>query len=805
MGLRLGGWLSRLSFKIAAWSLLLGAVVGTTATWYQARLGAQEAVATAQRDLRGLADNVELAATKALWELDNNALEGLLDGLVRDRFVAKAKVTGPLDDILAEARSRSYEFPKYYDAVLTFLPTSGIDIQESRTLVYDFEGETIEVGTLSLTGDVSSILAATVDRALTVARTSAAISVGIVASLIISVFLIVTRPLRSISDYLHDIDIDRLRQVDAIAPAIKNRKDDIGTVAQSIDTLLHRILRSKKDLEASEERYRGLLEGSLQGVAVIKGHHILYANSMAAQIFGYDSAEDFVASDDIRLTFPDGASFVSSQTLEPNEVVELGDEKRIRADGTEIIVQVMLRSIRWADDWAVQSTVVDVTDRAEAEKELRRLATRDSLTGLANRTMFRETVINTLRIRPRFKLAVVLVNVNRFKAINDLYGHEVGDNALQQFARQLNDVGLHSGLVARLESDKFAILIDRLSDTSDIVDLARRVHSSLKTPFTLSNDEAIEMSASIGASVWPTDCKDADELIRTAEIAMFAAKSELNRDVKLFDSSLDEAVHKTLTLEKELKSALSNNEFQLVFQPKLDHAQKVLCGCEALVRWARPDGTYVPPATFIPVLEDTGLIIPLGRQVMHLAAQQAAAWRDQFGCNVPIAVNVSAVQFTNSNVQEDYCNSIAAYSLPPELLHIEVTESATMQSLDSILPTLQALKDMGTSIAIDDFGTGYSSLSYLKKMPVTHLKLDRSFVMDLPDSDSKTIAKAIVTLGHALNLKVVAEGVETAEQASLLHKYGYNEFQGYHFSKPLSADEFEKKFLMEPHLVNSRG
>lgn len=797
-----GGWFSRLGFKIAAWSLLLAAVVGTAATLYQARQGAKEAVVAAKRDLASLADNVELATTKALWELDNSALEGLLNGLVKDNFVATATITGPVDGTLAKAQSDFHHYPQKDSLILHFLPTSDLDIQETRNLIYSFEGENVEVGTLTITGDVGSILAATADRAHTVARTSAAISVAIVGSLLISVFLIVTRPLRTISEYLRSINIDTLNHVTPIDSMIRNRQDDIGTVAQSLDTLLHRILSSKKDLEASEERYRGLLEGSLQGVTVIKGHKILYANQTAAEIFGYETAEAFVASEDFRKTFPEKSKYFEPDSLTPGEVIQLDEEKRLRADGSEIILQVMLRPVQWNDDWAIQSTIVDVSDRAKAERELRRLATRDTLTGLANRTMFRETILNSLKIRPRYKLAVVLVNINRFKAINDLYGHDIGDEALRRFSERLGSIALHSGLIARLESDKFAILIDRLSDTSRIVDLARRVHQAIKPPISLANGESIDLTASIGASVWPTDCNDADELIRTAEIAMFAAKSELNRDVKLFDSSLDEAVHKTLSLERDIRTALNQDEFQLVFQAKVDQTSNNLCGCEALIRWNRADGTAVPPSTFIPIAEETGLIIPLGQKVMDMAAAQAALWQKRFGRGIPIAVNVSAIQFTSSDVLKDYRQAVTKHNISPELLHIEVTESATMQSLDNILPVLRSLREMGTCIAIDDFGTGYSSLNYLKKMPVTHLKLDRSFVTDLPDSDSKTIAKAIVTLGHALNLKVVAEGVETDEQAELLRQYGYNEFQGYRFAVPLPADRFEDMFLKAPGIAN---
>mgnify|MGYP002713051696 CR=1 FL=1 len=802
MSPNIGGWFSRLGFKIAAWSLLLAAIVGTSATIYQACLGAKEAIEAARHNLSGLADNVELATTKALWELDNSALEGLLDGLVRDKFVAKAEITGPVDGPLAASISHDHNYPQQESLLLYILPTSNLNIKETRKLVYPFEGDKIEVGTLTLTGDVGSILAATVDRANTVARTSAVISITIVASLLISVFLIVTRPLRTISEYLQSINIDKLNHVSPLASTVMERRDDIGTVAQSIDTLLRRILRSKKDLEASEERYRGLLEGSLQGVTVLKGYKILYANQTAAQIFGYENAEEFVNSQDLRKTFPSPSKFFEPRNLKPGEVIQLDEEKRIRADGSEIILQVMLRPVLWEDDWAIQSTLVDVTSRAKAERELRRLATRDTLTGLANRTMFRETVLNTLKIRPKFKLAVILININRFKAVNDLYGHDIGDEALKNFSERLGEVSIHSGLIARLESDKFAVLLDRLADTSKIVDLARRVHNAVKSPIQLSNGETIELTASIGASVWPTDCNDADELIRTAEIAMFAAKSELSRDVKLFDSSLDEAVHRTLSLEKEMREALVRDEFELVYQPKIDCSNHRLCGCEALVRWPRPDGSYIPPSTFIPIAEATGLIIPLGQKVMDMAAAQAAKWQKELNRSVAIAVNVSAVQFTNSDVLDDYRQAITAHNLSPDLLQIEVTESATMQSLDSILPVLKALKDMGTAIAIDDFGTGYSSLSYLKKMPVTHLKLDRTFVMDLPESDSRTIAKAIVTLGHALNLKVVAEGVETNEQASLLREYGYNEFQGYRFAPPLSPSQFEDMFLKETGLLN---
>src|SRR5215207_1157642 len=449
-----------------------------------------------------------------------------------------------------------------------------------------------------------------------------------------------------------------------------------------------------------------------------------------------------------------------------------------RGDG-----DLIARSIRYA------------IERKGAEQKLAYLAQYDPLTGLANRALFQDRLEQALARAQRTggALALMFVDLDRFKAVNDTLGHAGGDALLREVARRVEGRVRESDTVARLGGDEFAIILEGLSEVQDAARAARDLLNVLSEPLILDGHE-IPMTASIGTAVWPQS--DGDRLLRDADAAMYRAKKRGGNNHQFYTEEMNVQASARLALERDLRRALNRNEFVLYYQPQVELTTGRIVGAEALLRWQSPDHGLVSPAEFIPVLEDTGLIIPVGRWVMSAACHQARAWHDDPGlAPLRMAVNLSARQFSQENLVNNVSGALMEAGLDPPWLELEITESLLMEDVEASLRALDQLKTVGggVRISIDDFGTGYSSLYRLKALPIERLKIDRSFIGDLPtDPDDAAITAAIVRLSHSLRLEVVAEGVETREQLAFLRDRGCDEAQGYYFSKPVPAEAFAR-------------
>jgi diguanylate cyclase (GGDEF)-like protein/PAS domain S-box-containing protein len=444
----------------------------------------------------------------------------------------------------------------------------------------------------------------------------------------------------------------------------------------------------------------------------------------------------------------------------------------------------------------------NVTERKEAERRIARLAYYDALTGLPNRQSFLERVDREIRRAEGDgqRLGVLFMDLDGFKHVNDTMGHSAGDLLLQRTADRLRDGLRPSDVVARgaepdrqielarLGGDEFTALIVGLGRPQDAMAVAQRVLQLMRRPFEISGRQVL-LTASIGIAVFPDDGADAATLLQHADTAMYLAK-EVGRDnCQFYSRSLTEAAIQRLELESSLRLALERGEFTLEYQPQLEAASGRVVAVEALIRWQHPSRGTVPPADFIPLAEDTGLIVPIGRWALRAACAQAARWQ-RAGRRLRVAVNLSPLQFRDPLLVRNVLDILAETGLAPQLLELEVTESAVMVDNDATMATLRALRDAGVGLALDDFGTGYSSMSQLKRMPITHLKIDRSFVRDLPDdADDLAIVRAILSMAKSLGFTVTAEGVETAEQAQLLGQTGCDWLQGRFFSWPVPASE----------------
>ncbi|MGE6316214.1 putative bifunctional diguanylate cyclase/phosphodiesterase [Shewanella baltica] len=430
---------------------------------------------------------------------------------------------------------------------------------------------------------------------------------------------------------------------------------------------------------------------------------------------------------------------------------------------------------------------------SQTQSKLRKMATRDPLTGLPNRTLLLETIAVTIqrsRVHKR-SFALMFIDLDRFKNINDSLGHALGDQFLARIARILERFVGDKGTVSRLGGDEFVILADTVHTPDQAADFVDKLLTQLNVPIQL-NEHAIHPAASIGISIYPEDGNSAEDLIRHADIAMYSAKAAGSNQWAFFKQQMTERAAVRLRTEASLHDALKNNEFLLYFQPKLDLQTGKVIACEALIRWQK-DGRLISPVSFIPVAEETGIIIPIGRWVIEQSCKVLREWQKKYNYAIPIAINVASQQFADASLVPDIKQMALRYQIQPELLEIEITETSLMNDIELAIAKLEQLKSAGFGIAVDDFGTGYSSLSYLRHLPITTMKIDRCFVSDLPGDSA--IASTILMLGKQLNLTIVAEGIENEQQLDWLKENQCQVGQGFYFSQPLPQAEFEALYI----------
>jgi diguanylate cyclase (GGDEF)-like protein len=425
-----------------------------------------------------------------------------------------------------------------------------------------------------------------------------------------------------------------------------------------------------------------------------------------------------------------------------------------------------------------------------AEERIRFLATHDALTGVPNRSMF-NTVLSDAHQRTKATnghFAVLFLDLDRFKLINDSLGHSAGDQLLIEAAKRIRANIRAEDVLARLGGDEFIVLLDDLKEKEQVSAIAQRLLEELGSPFFLGGHEC-RISCSIGIATFPSDAAEPEELIRKADTAMYAAKAEGKNAYRFYSTELRSQSLEHFVLDADLRRAVENEELFLHYQPKVNSEGRMI-GVEALLRWQHPQHGVIAPATFIPVAEESGLIIPIGRWVLETACRQSILWQSQGLPAISMAVNLSPKQFTDNELLDFLGRVLRETALPPQLLQLEVTESMVMQNVELAASTMRAISGRGIRLAIDDFGTGYSSMSLMKHLPIDTIKIDRCFVQDLGGSaQDRAISAAIITLGRALDMTVVAEGVETAEQDAILKSYSCDEFQGFLFSRPVSAEQ----------------
>jgi diguanylate cyclase (GGDEF)-like protein/PAS domain S-box-containing protein len=566
-------------------------------------------------------------------------------------------------------------------------------------------------------------------------------------------------------------------------------------------------LKAAEDLSS---RFGRILDNSSNEIYIFDTETLYFTqvNRGARQNLGYSMREmEQLTPVDLK---PDHTRESFSELVQP---LCRGEKKQIvfqtrhqRKDGSLYPVEVRLQLSQEETPPVYVAIIQDISERMQNEKQLQYLAHHDALTSLPNRILFADRLDQSLA-RARWHeraVALLFLDLDRFKVINDTLGHDVGDRALKALSERLNACVREGDTVARLGGDEFAIVLEDIASADDVAPTARKILDDLSQPFQLDKHEFI-LTTSIGISLFPIDGENTQTLLKHADIAMYRAKDEGRNTYQFYSADMSVKAFERLNLETSLRHALEREEFELYYQPQQCLADERVFGVEALLRWQHPDLGVISPMEFIPMLEETGLIIPVGEWVLHTACLQARAWNDSGFKSLRMSVNLSGRQINNSNFIATVEQVLKDSKLDPTLLELEMTESILIHNKRAAIKILETINEMGVRLAIDDFGTGYSSLSYLKRFPIDTLKIDRSFIRDLAqDPDDATLVEAIIAMGRTLDLNVIAEGVETEQQVKFLQKHNCDNIQGYLLSRPLPAQELTT-LLHEKLTVASKG
>ena len=554
--------------------------------------------------------------------------------------------------------------------------------------------------------------------------------------------------------------------------------------------------RVEHEVRESEARFRSLVEGSVLGIVIEQGGAPLFANSTFARIFGYTTPDEilalpttdalFAAHDALRIERLKSCGLWGKPPAEPREF-----EGR-RRDGSLIWIEILSQKVQWRGSPAFLMTAADITLRKTYEARLQRQAHFDELSGLPNRLLaldrLRRAVISAIRHQHRG--GVLFIDLDQFKKVNDTWGHAIGDHLLKLAAERLQACVREEDTVARLGGDEFTVILPHIASASHTEPVVNKVLHAFSQPFVLDRRECF-VTASIGVTVFPDDGEDPALLMQNADAAMYRAKEQGRNTFQYFTPALNERALRRMRIEGQLVHAVDRGELVVRFQPIVDIRSNALHGAEALVRWDNADLGFLEPDDFVPLAEDTGLIVTIGHHVLDAACREVARWHKLGFPHLNLSVNISSRQLRGRALIDAVTEILSTYGVRPDALELEITEGSLMHDVAETMETLRALSAMGVRLALDDFGTGYSCLSHLKDMPVDTVKIDKSFVRNVvTDPGNATVVEAVLAMARRLGIRVIAEGVETAEQLAFLAERGCELAQGFYFGQALAADRF---------------
>lgn len=639
-------------------------------------------------------------------------------------------------------------------------------------------------------------------------------AVILAAAVLLAIFLanklqgVVARPMKDLGNTLRHIMLNK----DYSIRAAKENNDELGDLVDLFNGLLLTIEDENASLKTSEERFRKLTALSPVGIFQVDGKQRLqYVNQRWRDIHGIPdelpSLQDWFARihpDDLSTTQQAWNRLICEQ-----ESIAL-ELRLVRRDHSNTWIQLLASALhdRHGELLGYLGAISDISELKAAQIQMENLAFYDPLTGLANRRLFKNRLEKAVKsvLRSGSSMALMFLDMDQFKRINDTLGHDAGDILLKEVSNRLSATVRENDTVSRIGGDEFTILLTDVHHTSDVLVVAEKLLLALAKPIRIRGQDIVT-TVSIGITLTPDDSTDVNTLMKNADLAMYRAKELGRNNFQFFSEDMNQSILEHLSLEKEINEAINREQFSLVFQPKISLFDYSVTGVETLIRWQHPDKGMITPDRFIPVAEETGQIIEIGSWVLEQSCRQISSLirSNVLPNTAKVAVNLSARQFTDPSLLARINSVIEISQIPPHCLELEITESTLMEDVESAIQIMQEIKKIGVSIAIDDFGTGYSSLAYIKRFPIDVLKVDRSFVMDIPDDkNDMAITAAVIAMAHKLSMTVVAEGVETQEQLHFLRQNNCDEGQGYLFSRPLSLGQLHQ-FLNENERMRQQG
>ncbi len=584
-----------------------------------------------------------------------------------------------------------------------------------------------------------------------------------------------------------------------MAHALFAAQDEAEQSARAASVAIVEAREANRAMTESDEWLRTTLEHLVDGVVVIKDSgEIESLNGATERLFGYQPEE--IVGAHVRVLVPgsgpDADDDYFSQFLRTGKKTPIGIGEEVfgrHKDGGRFPLDIEFGEVQMGDRRRLIATLRDITERKEAEALIVKQANYDSLTKLPNRTLFmdRLSLALTRASRNGGQIGLLFIDLDNFKKVNDTLGHSAGDQLLQEAAERLTACVRETDTVARLGGDEFTIILPDLQKAHDVEQVVRQILDRLSKPYLIDGTEVFA-SGSVGITLFPDDGKDAETLLKNSDTAMYRAKYDGRNTFRFFTAKMNAEALESVKLENQLRHAVDRGEFVLHYQPIIDLASGRVAGAEALLRWNHPVDGIVSPIKFIPLAEETGLIVPIGDWVFKAACEQIREWHDIGLNSLHVSVNLSPRQCREITFYETFEDTLRTTGADPNAVTLEITENLLMESdNDDAVTMLHKLRDQGVHLSLDDFGTGYSSLSYLKRFPFDVLKIDRSFVKDVAtDPEDKALIEAMIAMAHGLNIKVVGEGAETREQVDFLRSRNCDAVQGYYFSKPIPADQF---------------
>ncbi|MGM0570626.1 EAL domain-containing protein [Marinobacter sp.] len=780
---------SPLSFRLLAYILLFSTVFSLIASGLQIYTDFRKDVSVIDDRFRVIETSYQSSLSRSLWALDQNLLQIQLEGILS------------LPDIV-HLRLRIYPDS---ELVLGNQPDNGTPTrQHSFEIAHEGTPET-QLGRLTVTASLERSYSDLRQRFWVIVTTQFFKTFLLAIVILWILRQVVIRHLTNMASYARDFSLDNLDtplRLDR-PDNQRHRADELGQVTDAINQMRERLAQDLERRKRDESEIRKLsmaVEQSPSSVMICdRQWRIEFVNQKFSQLTGYPASQVIgQRPGDLALG---GRSTSSTQQLWQTIRVQVqrvgvwqGEVNSVRRNGDRFWEQIVVTSIKDPEGRVTNFLVVgeDISIRKRYEQQLLRQANYDILTGLPNRMLALDRLKLALAQAQREKalVGVMFLDLDNFKHINDTLGHDAGDTLLVEAARRVSASLRGTSTVARLGGDEFLVVLPGLKEASGAEQVADRILAGFSTPFILGGQEVF-VTTSIGIAIYPTDCDNTGTLLQNADAAMYEAKHKGKSAWERFAPEMKEVSHERLQMESRMRRAQELDEFELWFQPIVETATGKVTGAEALLRWNNPVMGLIMPDRFIPLAEETGMIIPIGRWVLEQACLAARGWQEATGRELRIAVNVSPRQFRDPEFVQSTLQILADCDMPPDRVELEITERLILDNSIETATILQELDQAGIRLSVDDFGTGFSALSYLKSYPFDTLKIDKSFVSDvLVSEDNASLVRAIINMAHSLNLKVVAEGVEEAAQGDFLQSHQCDFAQGYHYSRPAPDADF---------------